>query len=94
VAVSTGSRGRATDNVFIERLWRRVKYEEIYLKDYAPEPISTRGLRGGSTYTRTSDPPGLGYRTPYEVFSGLERHIPKSRSQHKLDRSRLPISSL
>ena len=44
VAVSTGSRGRATDNVFIDRLWRRVKYEEIYLKDYAPGADLNEGL--------------------------------------------------
>ena len=35
VAISMDGRGRALDNVFIERLWRSVKYEEVYLKDYA-----------------------------------------------------------
>src|SRR5690606_24824981 len=34
VSISMDGRGRALDNVFIERLWRSVKYEEVYLKDY------------------------------------------------------------
>ena len=34
VAISMDGRGRAIDNVFVERLWRSVKYEEVYLKDY------------------------------------------------------------
>ena len=35
IAVSRDGRGRALDNVFVERLWRSVKYEDIYIKDYA-----------------------------------------------------------
>ena len=37
-------RGRALDNVFVERLWRSVKYEEVYLKDYASVPAARAGL--------------------------------------------------
>ena len=36
IAVSRDGRGRALDNVFVERLWRSVKYEDIYIKDYEP----------------------------------------------------------
>ena len=36
-------RGRALDNVFVERLWRSVKYEEVYLKDYASVPAEVYG---------------------------------------------------
>jgi len=45
VAVSRDGRGRALDNVFVERLWRAVKYEEVYLKDSA----GTMGLVSGLT---------------------------------------------
>src|SRR5262245_26338952 len=44
VAVSRDGRGRALDNVFVERLWRSVKYEEIYIKDYETVPELEAGL--------------------------------------------------
>jgi putative transposase len=45
VAVSMDGRGRALDNVFIERLWKSVKYQEIYLRDYATVADVEEGLR-------------------------------------------------
>ena len=45
VAVSRDGRGRALDNVFVERLWRSVKYEDIYIKDYSIVPELESGLR-------------------------------------------------
>ena len=45
VAVSMDGRGRALDNVFIERLWRSVKHQEIYLRDYATAADVEEGLR-------------------------------------------------
>lgn len=44
VRVSMDGRGRALDNVFVERLWRRVEYEEIYLQDYAGGAEAWSGL--------------------------------------------------
>ena len=44
IRISQDGRGRALDNVFVERLWRSVKYEEIYLKDYETVPEARRGL--------------------------------------------------
>jgi putative transposase len=44
IAVSRDGRGRALDNVFVERLWRSVKYEDIYLKEYEHVPELTSGL--------------------------------------------------
>src|SRR5262245_26981538 len=44
VAISMDGRGRALDNVFVERLWRSVKYEEVYLKDYASGAECHAGL--------------------------------------------------
>ena len=41
--ISMDGRGRALDNVFVERLWRSVKYEEVYLKDYASVPAEVYG---------------------------------------------------
>ena len=42
--MSMDGRGRALDNVFVERLWRTVKYEEVYLKDYETPAEAIQGL--------------------------------------------------
>ena len=66
--ISMDSRGRALDNVFVERLWRTVKYEHIYLMDYAHVPDLETGLRGYfQFYNRERPHQSLGYRTPAEV---------------------------
>lgn len=44
IAISTGGRGRALDNIFVERLWRSVKYEDVYIRDYETVPQVTAGL--------------------------------------------------
>ena len=54
-------RGRALDNVFVERLWRSVKYEEVYLKDYADGWEAEASLaRYFDFYCERADPPGAG----------------------------------
>ena len=69
IAVSMDGRGRAIDNVFIERLWRSVKYEEVYLKDYStvPEAEESLGLYF-RFYSHERIHQSLGYRTPAEVY--------------------------
>ena len=44
IQISMDGRGRALDNVFVERLWRTVKYEEVYLKDYETPREAMQGL--------------------------------------------------
>ncbi len=71
VAVSTGGRGRAADNVFVERLWRSVKYEDVYLRGYESVPDLERGLRAYFTfYNEARLHQSLGYKTPAEVYRG------------------------
>ena len=54
-------RGRVFDNIFVERLWRSVKYEEVYLKDYRDVAEARRGLgRYFPFYNDATDPPGAG----------------------------------
>ena len=73
VAISMDGRGRVTDNIFIERLWRSLKYEEIYLKDHANGADLTNGLTGWfDLYTYRRPHQGLGYRTPFEVYHGIQ----------------------
>lgn len=69
VAISMDGRGRALDNVFIERLWRTLKYEEVYLKDYQDGWDATNSLeRYFRFYCHERPHQSLGYRTPAEVY--------------------------
>ena len=73
VAVSMDGRGRALDNVFVERLWRSVKYEEVYLKDYATAWDAEESLSAYfDFYCHRRIHQSLGYRTPAEVYRGTE----------------------
>jgi len=67
VRISMDGRGRALDNVFVERLWRTVKYEDIYLKDYAHVSDLQAGLEHYCFYNDERPHQSLDYRTPAEV---------------------------
>jgi putative transposase len=68
VAISMDGCGRALDNVFGERLWRTVKYEEVYLRDYADGWQAEKSLGKCFDFYRDEQPhQALGYRTPSEV---------------------------
>ena len=54
VAISMDGRGRALDNIFVERLWRNVKYEDVYLKGYANMAELTVGLGNTSPFITPS----------------------------------------
>ena len=69
VAVSMDGRGRCLDNVFVERLWRTVKYEDIYLWGYEGVPELQQGLGRYFPYYNEERPhQALGYRTPAAVY--------------------------
>jgi putative transposase len=69
VQISMDGRGRALDNVFVERLWRSVKYEEVYLKDYTTVREARLGLGQYFTfYNHERLHQALGYQTPAAVY--------------------------
>jgi len=69
IAVSRDGRGRALDNVFVERLWRSVKYEDIYLKGYEQVTDLEFGLTAYFRFYDEDRPhQSLNYRTPAEVY--------------------------
>jgi putative transposase len=69
VSVSMDGRGRCLDNVFVERLWRSVKYEDVYLKGYERVPELEGGLRTYFGFYNTERPhQSLDSRTPAEVY--------------------------
>jgi putative transposase len=71
IAISMDGRGRVFDNIFSERLWRTVKYEEVYLKDYADPREAREGLRAYFRFYNEQRPhQALDYRTPAEVYEG------------------------
>lgn len=69
ILVSMDGKGRALDNVFVERLWRSVKLEEVYLKDYESVMEAVEGLgRYFRFYNEERPHQSLGYRTPGSVY--------------------------
>ncbi len=69
IRISMDGRGRALDNVFVERLWRSVKYEEVYLKSYPTVPAAIDGLGGYFRfYNEERLHQALAYRTPATVY--------------------------
>jgi putative transposase len=69
IAISMDGRGRALDNIFVERLWRTVKYEDVYIKGYASLPELLLGLTEYfAFYNGERHHQSLGYRTPDDVY--------------------------
>lgn len=73
VQISMDGRGRALDNIFVERLWRSVKYEEVYLHDYATPREARQGLTHYFEFYDHERPhQSLDYRTPADVYFGRD----------------------
>ncbi len=69
VKISMDGKGRCLDNVFVERLWRSLKYEDVYLRAYATGAEAQAGIGTWITaYNSTRPHQALGYQTPDEVY--------------------------
>ena len=76
VRISMDGKGSYNDNLFIERLWRTVKYEEVYLKAYEDGREARISLGEYFRFYNTSRPhQSLGYQTPAEVYAGAVENI-------------------
>ena len=81
VKISMDGKGRYRDNIFVERLWRTVKYEEVYLKAYTSASEARRELGAYFRFYNNQRPhQALGYRTPAEVFHQV-RNAPSEESK-------------
>jgi transposase InsO family protein len=71
VQIRMDGKGRALDNIFVERLWRSVKYEEVYPNDYAnPREARERLAHYLAFYNHEPPHRALNYQTPAEVYTG------------------------
>lgn len=81
VAISMDGKGRCMDNVFVERLWRSLKYEEVYMKAYENIFEARAGIAEWVRFYNLERPhQALGYRTPQEVFLSTRTDIPERNS--------------
>ena len=73
IAISMDGRGRAFDNIFVERLWRSVKYEEVYLREYdSVREACTEPGKYISLHNQERPHQDPGYKTPYQVYSSRD----------------------
>ena len=79
VQISMDGKGRALDNIFVERLWRTVKYEEVYLQAYDSPRAARQGLSSYlQFYNEERLHQSLGYQTPAAVYRGRARVVSSS----------------
>ena len=70
IQISMDGKGRYLDNIFVERLWRSIKYEEVYLKAYQNGSEAKRGIEAYLDFYNKERPhQALGYQTPGQVFT-------------------------
>jgi putative transposase len=69
ITISMDGKGRCMDNIFVERLWRSLKYEEVYLHAYATVAEAKAGIGAWLDFYNTERPhQSLGYRTPRQIY--------------------------
>ena len=70
IRISMDGRGRYADNIFVERLWRTIKQEEVYLREYLSPIEAIISIRKYMFFYNSKRPhQSLGYRTPHEVYT-------------------------
>jgi len=91
IQISMDGRGRALDNIFIERLWRSLKHEEVYLKEYQDVRMAKEELgRYFEFYNHRRLHQSLGYQTPAEVYY---QESMKSNSIYNISRLSNPLNT-
>lgn len=94
VAISMDGRGRVYDNIFVERLWRSVKYEEVYLHNYQTPAEAVSGLsRYFAFYNYERPHQAFGGLTPAEMYGLATPPWPVKQNGKEDDAQRLPAAS-
>ena len=82
--ISMAGKGRYQDHIFVERLWRTVKYKEVYLKAYASVLEAHKGLEDYFRFYNGLRPhQARGYRTPAEVFHGEQEAVAEESNRRR-----------
>jgi putative transposase len=85
IRISMDGRGRVYDNIFVERLWRTVKYEEVYLHDYSTVSEARTGLgKYFFFYNKERIHSSLGNRTPQEVYISQRSSLNSRQAMHQI----------
>jgi putative transposase len=94
VRISMDGKGRYLDNIFIERLWRSLKYEDVYIKAYGSVAEARRSLGEWLAFYNDVRPhQSLGYRTPREIFEAVACEYVDNASASLRDAPALPTYS-
>src|SRR5450631_2865546 len=94
VRISMDGKGRFLDNIFIERLWRSLKYEEVFIKAYGAVIEARRGIGGWIAFYNDERPhQALDYRTPREIFEEVACEHVDNASASLCDAPALPTCS-
>jgi putative transposase len=94
VRISMDGKGRFLDNIFIERLWRSLRYEEVYIKAYGSVAEARQGIGAWLGFYNEKRPhQALGYRTPRMVHEGAAREYVDNASASLRDAPTLPTYS-
>ena len=95
IKISMDGKGRALDNIFVERLWRSVKYEDIYLKGYTTVSELYVGLTNYSDYYNQSRPhQSLNYATPASVYSAAKGGGASIVNKYSMSKTSSPQNSM
>ncbi len=71
ISISMDGKGRAIDNIFVERLWRTVKYQDVYIKGYQTMSEAQQGLEAFfDYYNHDRLHQSLGYKRPWDIYAG------------------------
>ena len=93
VQISMDGKGRAIDNIFTERLWRSVKYEEVYLHEYtSPKEARVQLQNYFEFYNSKRLHQALGYQTPAEVYFQKKRSTPHIEGMNVRTRNRRKVA--
>ena len=88
IKISMDGRGRVYDNIFIERLWRSVKYEEVYLNEYVTVREAVQRLGAYFRFYNSERPhQALGNQTPYQLYAGTRTDPGQREHIHPVSRS-------
>ena len=95
IAISMSGRGRAYDNIFVERFWRSLKHELIYKNDFQTVPELRRAISEYINHYNTDRPhEALGYKTPWEIHTrGLDDTPSGNQLESKCGGSQSPSSA-